>query len=114
MPAASLAATTRPRLGVIRKVWVMVWWRNSPVRARMPTSRATPEITLEGAATRWRRLSAPRGGLPWVPETVTTKITVMIAKPTMAASSMGVVREVRSLASSARIRRVMTCLLGGR
>jgi hypothetical protein len=57
-PVASFAATTRPRFGVVRNVWVMVWWRNSPPMARMPSSSTAPDTTLEGAATIQRRLSA--------------------------------------------------------
>jgi hypothetical protein len=49
--AASLAATTRPRLGVTRKVEVAVPWRSSPAMPRMPRTRAARVTGWAGTRT---------------------------------------------------------------
>jgi hypothetical protein len=79
-----LAATTRPRSGVTRKVWVTVWWRNSVAIPRMPSSRAAPDNRVTGPATSMGKLSADSGGAPWRSRMLAA--TVRTAKAAMAAA----------------------------
>jgi hypothetical protein len=58
---------------------VTVWWRNSPVMPRMPSSSAAPDTSATGPATNMGRLSAASDGLPWVPAAVPAATTARTA-----------------------------------
>ncbi|MFL6220432.1 MAG: hypothetical protein ACJ742_18145 [Actinomycetes bacterium] len=112
--AASLAATTRPRTGVTRKVEVAVPWRNSPAMPRTPRRSAARVSGPLGARTSWPRASSPSVGCPGRPANTSTRVTRAAVPAVARASRTRAVRVVQSFSSSAWTSRVMVGLLSRR